>query len=131
MKKFVILILTLIFCLVSIFNIPLNLSLANNIAWAETSSPCDTPEITADFPYESQFVEVLGSKMHYIDEGKGDPILFIHGNASWSYLWRNIIPFVIPQGRVIAVDLIGMGKSDKPKIDYTFADQSRYLESFI
>ncbi|MGK7898278.1 MAG: haloalkane dehalogenase [Xenococcus sp. (in: cyanobacteria)] len=131
MKKFTILILTLIFCLVSIFNIPINLSLVNNLAWAETISPCDTPEIAADFPYESHFIEVLGSKMQYLDEGEGEPILFIHGNASWSYLWRNIIPFVIPQGRVIAVDLIGMGKSDKPKIDYTFADHSRYLEAFI
>ena len=131
MKKFLTLILASIFCLSTVFYLPIAPRLASNIAWAETNSPCDSPEIAADFPYESQYIEVLGSKMHYIDVGEGDPILFIHGNASWSYLWRNIIPFVIPQGRAIAVDLIGMGKSDKPKIDYSFADHSRYLEAFI
>ena len=131
MKKFLTVILTFIFCLSTVFYLPLNPSFSHNIAWAETTSPCDTPEIAADFPYESKYIEVLGSKMHYIDVGEGEPILFIHGNASWSYLWRNIIPFVISQGRAIAVDLIGMGKSDKPKIDYSFADHSRYLEAFI
>jgi haloalkane dehalogenase len=87
--------------------------------------------INAKFPYESNYVEVLGSRMHYIDEGSGDPILFIHGNPTSSYLWRNIIPHVEPYGRVIAVDLIGMGKSDKPDIGYRFVDHSRYLEAFI
>jgi haloalkane dehalogenase len=66
-----------------------------------------------------------------IDEGKGNPILFIHSNPTSSYLWRNIIPFVEPYGRVIAVDLIGMGKSDKPHIDYRFVDQAIYLQAFI
>lgn len=87
--------------------------------------------ISAEFPFESHYVEVLGSKMHYIDEGEGDPILFIHGNPTSSYLWRNIIPFVEPHGRAIAVDLIGMGKSDKPDIDYRFVDHAKYLETFI
>ena len=96
----------------------------------EITKPQPKP-ISADFPYQSHYLEVLGSQMHYIDEGEGDPILFIHGNPTSSYLWRNIIPFVLPQGRAIALDLIGMGKSDKPDLDYTFADQSRYLEAFI
>jgi haloalkane dehalogenase len=87
--------------------------------------------ISAEFPFESKYVEVLGSKMHYIDEGEGDPILFIHGNPTSSYLWRNIIPYVEPHGRAIAVDLIGMGKSDKPDIDYHFVDHAKYLEAFI
>ena len=87
--------------------------------------------ISAAFPFRSNYVEVLGSRMHYIDEGEGDPILFIHGNPTSSYLWRNIIPYVEPYGRAIAVDLIGMGKSDKPDIDYRFVDHARYLESFI
>ena len=131
MKKFLTLILAGIFCLSTVFYLPISPRLSTNMVLAETLSPCDSPEITANFPYESHFIEVLDSKMHYIDVGEGDPILFIHGNASWSYLWRNIIPFVIPQGRAIAVDLIGMGKSDKPDIDYSFADHSRYLEAFI
>ncbi|MEM9275955.1 MAG: haloalkane dehalogenase [Cyanobacteria bacterium P01_F01_bin.143] len=130
-KKFITVILAFIFSLVSVFSLPVNSNLSSNIALAETISPCDAPEITADYPYESKFIEILGSKMHYIDVGEGEPILFIHGNASWSYLWRNIIPFVIPNRRAIAVDLIGMGKSDKPDIDYSFTDHSRYLESFI
>ncbi len=87
--------------------------------------------ISPDFPFESKYLEVFGSKMHYIDEGKGDPILFLHGNPTSNYLWRNIIPYLTPHARVIAPDLIGMGKSDKPDLPYRTADQSKYLEEFI
>lgn len=87
--------------------------------------------ISGAFPFESHFVEVFGSPMHYIDEGEGDPILFLHGNPTSSYLWRNVIPFVLPRGRVIALDNIGFGKSGKPDIDYTFDDHVKYLEEFI
>ena len=88
-------------------------------------------EISAAFPFESKYVEVHGSKMHYIEEGEGDPILFLHGNPTSSYLWRNIIPFLTPHGRCIAPDLIGMGKSDKPDIPYRFFDHYKYVEGFI
>ena len=87
--------------------------------------------ISADFPFESKYIEVHGSNIHYIDEGIGDPILFLHGNPTSSYLWRNIIPFLIPYGRCIAPDLIGMGRSDKPDIDYRFFDHVKYIEGFI
>ena len=87
--------------------------------------------ISADFPFESRFVEVLGSRMHYVDEGQGEPLLFLHGNPTSSYLWRNIIPFVTDNYRAIAVDLIGMGKSAKPDLDYTYQDHKRYLDAFI
>ncbi|MEM7032437.1 MAG: haloalkane dehalogenase [Chloroflexota bacterium] len=90
-----------------------------------------TKPISADFPFESKYLEVYGSKMHYIDEGEGDPILFLHGNPTSNYLWRNIIPYLAPHARCIAPDLIGMGKSDKPDLDYRFFDQSKYLEAFI
>ncbi len=90
-----------------------------------------TKSISTDFPFESKYIEIHGSKMHYIDEGEGDPILFLHGNPTSNYLWRNIIPYVIPHGRCIAPDLIGMGKSDKPNLDYRFFDHSKYLEGFI
>ena len=90
-----------------------------------------TKPISADFPFESKYVEIHGSKMHYIDEGKGDPILFLHGNPTSSYLWRNIIPYLRPNGRCIALDLIGMGKSDKPDINYRFFDHVKYVEAFI
>ncbi|MCH9039618.1 MAG: haloalkane dehalogenase [Chloroflexi bacterium] len=88
-------------------------------------------EISADFPYESHYVDVLGSKMHYVEEGEGDPILFLHGNPTSSYLWRNIIPHVTSLGRAVAPDLIGMGKSDKPDIEYRFFDHVRYVDGFI
>lgn len=91
----------------------------------------ETKPISADFPFESKYVEVHGSKIHYIDEGSGDPILFLHGNPTSSYLWRNIIPYLVPHGRCIALDLIGMGKSDKPDLGYRFSDHSKYVEGFI
>ena len=92
-------------------------------------------EISPEFPFESRFVEVLGSRMHYVDEGEGDPILFLHGNPTSSYLWRNVIPHVTPFARAIAPDLIGMGRSEKlsgkPKPAYRFFDHVRYVEGFI
>lgn len=108
-----------------------NLGIAEQIEQLMSDNNETSPTISAEFPFESHYVEVLGSKMHYIDEGEGDPILFIHGNPTSSYLWRNIIPYVSDDGRVIAVDLIGMGKSDKPDIDYRFVDHAKYLEGFI
>jgi haloalkane dehalogenase len=88
-------------------------------------------DISADFNYESHFVDVLGSQMHYVDKGSGDPILFLHGQPTSSYLWRNIMPHVENQARVVAPDNIGFGRSDKPEIDYTYEDHYRYLEGFI
>lgn len=87
--------------------------------------------ISAEFPYESKFITVLGSQMHYIDEGTGDPFLFLHGQPTSSYLWRNIIPHVQSLGRVVAPDNIGFGKSDQPDLDYTFGDHYRYFEAFV
>lgn len=75
--------------------------------------------------------------MHYVDEYQDETatsqftFLFLHGVPTSSYLWRNIIPYAEPYGRAIAVDLIGMGKSDKPDIGYTFSDQSKFLDGFI
>jgi len=87
--------------------------------------------ISSDFPLTSEWIEVFGSKMHYVEEGTGDPILFLHGNPTSSYLWRNIIPHLSPYGRAIAPDLIGYGKSDKPLIEYRVFDQIKYMEGFI
>jgi haloalkane dehalogenase len=88
-------------------------------------------DISAEFPYKSKYIEVHGSNIHYIDEGTGDPILFLHGNPTSSYLWRNIIPHLASMGRCIALDLIGMGRSDKPEIEYRFFDHVKYVEGFI
>ena len=66
-----------------------------------------TTTISAEFPYQSHFVEVDGAKLHYIEQGQGDPILFLHGVPTSSYLWRNVIPKVSKHARCIAVDLMG------------------------
>ena len=58
-------------------------------------------DISPDFPYTPNYVEVHGSKIHYVDEGSGDPVLFLHGNPTSSYLWRNIIPHVTPYARAV------------------------------
>ena len=97
----------------------------------ESTAGAPTGAVPSAFPFESKYVEVHGSKMHYIDFGEGQPILFIHGNPTSSYLWRNIIPHVSGQARCIALDLIGMGKSDHPDIPYRYDDQYRYLCGFI
>jgi len=82
-------------------------------------------------PIESQYVEVRGSTMHYLEEGEGDPILLLHGNPTSSFIWRNIIPELSKLGRCIAPDLIGMGRSQRPNIDYRFFDHAKYVEEFV
>jgi len=83
----------------------------------------------------SNYYEVYGSKMHVLEYGKeekGNPILFLHGNPSNNFLWRNITPYLQEIGHhIIVPDLIGMGKSDKPAIDYTFMEQYAYVEKLI
>lgn len=80
---------------------------------------------------QSQWLTIDHSKIHYVESGEGDPILFLHGMPTSSYLWRNIIPHFNNSTRCIAPDLIGMGQSDKPDIAYTLADHIHYIEHFI
>jgi len=75
---------------------------------------------------EKKFLEIHGKRMAYTESGEGDPIVFQHGNPTSSYLWRNIMPHLADQGRCIAVDLIGMGDSDK--LDDPGPDSYRYVE---
>jgi len=75
---------------------------------------------------EKKTIEVNGKKMAYVEAGSGDPIVFQHGNPTSSYLWRNIMPHLADQGRCIAVDLIGMGDSDK--LDHSGPGSYRYVE---
>lgn len=80
-------------------------------------------------------VEINGRSMAYVERGEGDPIVFLHGNPTSSYLWRNVLPHVEGKGRVIAPDLIGMGDSDK-LLDsgpdrYTFVEHRSYLDSLL
>jgi haloalkane dehalogenase len=85
------------------------------------------------FDVELAKVNVLGSTMAYREAGDPEaPVaLFLHGNPTSSYIWRNIIPLVAPVAHCIAPDLIGFGQSGKPDIEYRFADHVRYLDEFL
>lgn len=96
-----------------------------------TSYKLPRPVISEAHQLHKKSVEVLGSNMAYLEIGTGEPVIFVHGNPSSSYLWRNVMPYIAPQGRAIAVDLIGMGQSGKPDINYTFEDQYRYFSAFV
>jgi len=91
--------------------------------------------ISAAFPYQKKRKPVMGLEMAYVDEGQGDPIVFLHGNPTYSYVWRNILPYVQALGRVIAPDLIGMGDSQKVPNSgpdsYTFVEHRRYLDTLL
>jgi haloalkane dehalogenase len=90
---------------------------------------------TADFPYQKRTTAIDGKAMAYVDRGEGDPIVFLHGNPTSSYLWRNVMPHVEDLGRIIAPDLIGMGDSD-PVDDpgpgsYRFVEHRHYLDGLF
>lgn len=75
---------------------------------------------------------MLDSEMAYLDRGAGRPVVFLHGNPTSSYLWRNVIPHVEPVARCLAPDLIGMGRSGPaPGGRYRFADHARYLDAWF
>ena len=77
-------------------------------------------------------VDVLDSTIHYAEvNGDGTPIVFLHGNPSSSYCWRAVLPALAGRGRLLAPDLIGMGRSGKPDLDYRFDDHARYLDAWF
>ena len=77
-------------------------------------------------------VAVLDTEMAYVDVGAGDPVVFLHGNPTSSYLWRNVIPHVAALGRCLAPDLVGMGDSGRaPAGSYRFVDHARYLDAWF
>lgn len=86
---------------------------------------------SSGYPFRSRFADLFGSRIHFIEKGSGRPFIFLHGNPTWSYLWRNVIPPVAERGRCIAPDLIGFGRSDRPDIGYTFREHYRYVEGII
>lgn len=79
----------------------------------------------------SQMIGVKDSEMHYLESGSGDPIVFLHGNPTSSYLWRNVIPHLEPHGRCLAVDNIGMGRSGKPNLAYRLVDHLAYIDAWF
>jgi len=96
-------------------------------------TPDDRFEDLQDFPYEPRYVEVGDMRIHYIDEGTGEVILCLHGEPTWSYLYRKLIPILMGQNRVIAMDFIGFGRSDKymNKEAYSYKMHKDTLTAFI
>ena len=113
----------------------LGLSLLFSLPALAQPDPDPRAEIfSAEFDYTSKYLTVKGHSLHYIDEGntEGDTFLFLHGNPTSSYLWRNVMRYVKPHHRIVAVDNIGFGKSDQPRdLDYTFQTHYGYIEAFI
>jgi haloalkane dehalogenase len=88
--------------------------------------------LSAADPSPRKRVRVADSEMAYVDAGSGDPIVFLHGNPTSSYLWRNVIPHVAGQYRCLAPDLVGMGDSGKSTSGtYRFVDHARYLDAWF
>ena len=96
-------------------------------------TPDDRFQNLTDFPYAPHYVTIHGLRIHYLDEGQGEPILCLHGEPSWSFLYRRMIPALSARGRVIAPDLVGFGRSDKfSEIEeYTYAMHSSMLSAFV
>jgi haloalkane dehalogenase len=83
-------------------------------------------------PHPRKRLDAAGVEIAYVDAGRGDPVVFLHGNPTSSYLWRNIIPHLASHARCLAPDLAGMGDSGKaPDGSYTFADHARYLDAWF
>jgi haloalkane dehalogenase len=77
-------------------------------------------------------IKVLDTEISYVDTGSGKPVVFLHGNPTWSYQWRNIIPVVSPHARCLAPDFVGMGWSGtSPTKAYRFVDQARYMDAWF
>jgi haloalkane dehalogenase len=99
-------------------------------------TPDERFENLKDFPFSPHYVDIDGLRMHYVDEGPAGaaPVLLLHGEPSWSYLYRKMIPILAGAGhRVVAPDLIGFGKSDKPvqRSDYTYQRHVDWMTRFL
>ncbi|MFX1457514.1 MAG: haloalkane dehalogenase [Promethearchaeota archaeon] len=89
-----------------------------------------------DFPYEPHYLEIGGIRIHYVDEGPKDSevVLLMHGEPSWSFLYRHMIPILLNAGfRTVAPDLVGFGRSDKPtkQEDHTYAKHVKWMSEFV
>jgi haloalkane dehalogenase len=106
------------------------------LTWPE-GSVLRTPEerfaVLPGFPYPPRYVEIEGLRMAYVEEGEGDPILMLHGEPTWGYIYRKMIPALTKMGRVVVPDYIGFGRSDKPVDDnaYSYKAHCRWMRQFI
>ena len=96
-------------------------------------TPDERFENLPDFSYEPHYVTIEGRRLHYLDEGEGAPLLCLHGEPSWCYLYRRMIPALSARHRVVAPDWLGFGRSDKfSEIDaYTFQMHYDTLVAFL
>src|SRR5438094_773116 len=86
------------------------------------------------YPFEPHYAEVDGVRVHYVDEGEGEPVLLMHGEPSWSYLYRKMVPVIAGAGlRAVAPDLVGFGRSDKPsrRDDYTYQRHVDWMRGVV
>ena len=85
------------------------------------------------YPFSPHYIEQDGLRLHYLDEGKGEPVLLLHGEPTWSYLYRRVIPPVAGVARAIAPDYFGFGRSDKPLEieDYSYEFHTRSIERLV
>ena len=91
-----------------------------------------TAQFSSIDPHPRRRIKVLDTEISYVEVGEGDPIVFLHGNPTSSFLWRNIIPYLRDYGRCLAPDLVGMGQSGKsPKQAYRFVDHVSYLDAWF
>jgi haloalkane dehalogenase len=104
-------------------------------ATPSAESPGSTPAwVDRDaFPFRSRFLEIApGRRVHYVDEGQGDLLLFIHGTPTWSFEWRHVIRALSATHRCVAMDNLGFGLSDRPRdFDYTPESHARVLRAFV
>ena len=91
------------------------------------------PAVAAEYPFESKSIELAGGhRLHYVDEGSGDVLLCVHGNPTWSFAWRSVVREFSSTHRVIAIDHLGCGLSDKPQNhDYCLANHIANLQTLI
>ena len=103
----------------------------NAVEAAQATIDAVAPALPAADPHPRKRVRVLDTEIAYVDTGTGDPIVFLHGNPTSSYLWRNVIPHVTGLGRCLAPDLVGMGDSGASSGAYRLADHVRYLDAWF
>jgi haloalkane dehalogenase len=100
------------------------------IASGGSANPTAEPEAPDHLPRRR--IKVLDSEISYVDVGSGNPVVFLHGNPTWSYQWRAIIPYIRGHARCLAPDFVGMGWSGKsPHKAYRFVDQARYMDAWF
>jgi haloalkane dehalogenase len=102
-------------------------------AGAVLRTPAERFHDLPDFSYTPQYVEIEGLRMAYVAQGSGNPVLLLHGEPTWGYLYRHMIPPLADVGWVIVPDLIGFGRSDKPEADnaYSYKAHVRWLRKFV